>query len=227
MSAIAPRIGTVRIPVSGVSLDGDLVIPSDADGIVVFAHGSGSSRHSPRNKFVAGVLHRSKLATLLLDLLTADEESVDTYTRHLRFDIDLLASRLVATVKSLGECEVTKGLRIGLFGASTGGAAALVAAAELGDVIGAAVSRGGRPDLAGDALSYVRAPVLLIVGGLDNVVINLNQEAYAKLNCKKELKIIPGASHLFEEPGTLEEVADLSAAWFMYYLGNRAIAGDI
>lgn len=204
----------VKIPVDNVALDGELIVPPGATGIVLFAHGSGSSRHSPRNRFVAGVIRRSGVATLLFDLLTPEEESVDIYTRHLRFDIGLLARRLVAAARWLETERETGDLKIGFFGASTGGAAALVAAAELGDTVGAVVSRGGRPDLAGAALPRVMSPVLLIVGGLDREVIMLNQQAYALLRCEKEMKIVPGATHLFEEPGTLETVADLAAGWF-------------
>jgi len=208
----------VKIPVDNVALDGELIVPPGATGIVLFAHGSGSSRHSPRNRFVAGVIRRSGLATLLFDLLTPEEESVDIYTRHLRFDIGLLARRLVAAARWLETQRETGDLKIGFFGASTGGAAALVAAAELGDAVGAVVSRGGRPDLAGAALPRVMSPVSLIVGGLDHDVIKLNQQAYALLRCEKEMKIVPGATHLFEEPGTLETVADLAAGWFREHL---------
>ena len=208
----------VKIPVDNVGLDGEFVLPPGATGIVLFAHGSGSSRHSPRNRFVAGVIRRSGLGTLLFDLLTPEEESVDIYTRHLRFDIGLLARRLVAAAKGLKTRRETRDLKIGFFGASTGGAAALVAAAELGEAVGAVVSRGGRPDLAGSALARVTSPVLLIVGGLDGEVIKLNQQAYALLRCEKEMKIVPGATHLFEEPGTLETVADLAAGWFRDHL---------
>ena len=208
----------VKIPVDNVGLDGEFVLPPGATGIVLFAHGSGSSRHSPRNRFVAGVIRRSGLGTLLFDLLTPEEESVDIYTRHLRFDIGLLARRLVAAAKGLKTRRETRDLKIGFFGASTGGAAALVAAAELGEAVGAVVSRGGRPDLAGSALARVTSPVLLIVGGLDGEVIKLNQQAYALLRCEKQMKIVPGATHLFEEPGTLETVADLAAGWFRDHL---------
>lgn len=208
----------VKIPVDNVALDGELILPPGASGVVLFAHGSGSSRHSPRNRFVASVIRRSGLGTLLFDLLTSEEESVDIYTRHLRFDIGLLARRLVAAAKWLKTRQETRDLKIGFFGASTGGAAALVAAAELGEAVGAVVSRGGRPDLAGEALPRVTSPVLLIVGGLDGEVIKLNQQAYALLGCEKEIKIVHGATHLFEEPGTLETVADLAAEWFRDYL---------
>ena len=207
-----------KIPVDNVALDGELILPPGASGVVLFAHGSGSSRHSPRNQFVAGVIRRSGLATLLFDLLTPEEESVDVYTRHLRFDIGLLARRLVAAANWLETLRETRVLKIGFFGASTGGAAALVAAAELGGAVGAVVSRGGRPDLAGAALPRVMSPVLLIVGGLDSEVIKLNQQAYARLRCEKEMKIVPGATHLFEEPGTIETVAELAAGWFRDHL---------
>ncbi|HEX6125760.1 MAG TPA: dienelactone hydrolase family protein [Pyrinomonadaceae bacterium] len=208
----------IKVPVDDIALDGELILPDDATGVVLFAHGSGSSRHSPRNKFVADVIRESNLGTLLFDLLTPEEESVDIYTRHLRFDIGMLARRLVAAATWLKTLQVTSDLKIGFFGASTGGAAALVAAAELGNGVAAVVSRGGRPDLAGAALPRVMSPVLLIVGGLDDVVITLNQQAYAELQCEKEMKIVPGATHLFEEPGTLEAVAELAANWFGHYL---------
>jgi dienelactone hydrolase len=190
---------------------------------VLFAHGSGSSRHSPRNQFVARRIREAGVGTLLFDLLTREEESVDIYTRQLRFDIRLLARRLLdATDWVKREADLWH-LRIGYFGASTGGGAALVAAAELGEEVGAVVSRGGRPDLAGpSALQRVNSPTLLIVGGFDEPVIKMNEEAYAWLRCEKELKIVPGATHLFEEPGTLEEVARLAAEWFQMHLQLRA-----
>lgn len=213
----------VKIPVDNVALDGELILPPGATGVVLFAHGSGSSRHSPRNQFVAGVIRRSGLGTLLFDLLTPDEESVDLYTRHLRFDIGMLARRLVAAANWLKTMRETRDLKLGFFGASTGGAAALVAAAELGETVGAVVSRGGRPDLAGAALPRVMSPVLLIVGGLDSQVITLNRQAYALLRCEKEMKIVPGATHLFEEPGTLDTVADLAAEWFRDHLKMREV----
>jgi dienelactone hydrolase len=194
--------------------------------VVLFAHGSGSGRHSPRNQFVARSLQTSGIGTLLLDLLTVQEEQIDMRTRHLRFDIDLLAQRLVDATRWLENIspEDTSGvlpqraLRAGFFGASTGGGAALVAAAELGPRVGAVVSRGGRPDLAGAALVKVVSPTLLIVGERDEVVIQLNEEAYAQLHCEKALKIVPGATHLFEEPGTLEQVAQLATDWFVRHL---------
>ncbi len=208
----------VEISADSLLLYGELKIPANATGIVLFAHGSGSSRHSPRNQYVAGVIREVGVATLLFDLLTRPEESIDNYTREFRFDINLLARRLVAATSWLAGEDETKYLRPGYFGASTGGAAALLAAAEIGKKVGAVVSRGGRPDLAGPALSYVTAPTLLLVGGLDGPVIRMNEDAYAQLRCLKELKIVPGATHLFEEPGKLEEVARLAAAWFLTHL---------
>jgi putative phosphoribosyl transferase len=207
-----------RIPAGDAVLDGDLVVPSGASGIAVFAHGSGSSRHSPRNRSVARVIREAGVGSLLFDLLTREEESVDVFTRHLRFDIELLTRRLIETTRWLASQEETRNLRVGYFGSSTGAAAALMAAARLGDEIGAVVSRGGRPDLAGDALPLVKAPTLLIVGGHDETVIELNQDAYARLRCEKELRVIPGATHLFEEPGALEQVADYAADWLKGHL---------
>lgn len=214
----------VTILSESVKLEGELTAPEDAKGIVLFAHGSGSSRHSPRNQFVARVINQAGVATLLFDLLTRDEEAVDMQTRHLRFDIGLLARRLMDATRWAKETENIKHLRVGYFGSSTGGGAGLVAAAELGAEIGAVVSRGGRPDLAGAALARVKSPTLLIVGGHDEQVIELNQEAYEQLACEKELKIVPGATHLFEEPGTLEEVARLAAEWFKDHLATRSSA---
>lgn len=210
--------GEVRIPSGEVVLEGELTTFKDASGIVLFAHGSGSSRYSPRNQYVARVIREAGIGTLLFDLLTKEEEVVDLRTRHLRFNIKLLASRLVDATQWITGQDETRHVRIGYFGASTGGGAALVAAAELGEEVSAVVSRGGRPDLAEAALAHVVAPTLLIVGGLDEGVIQLNEEAYAQLRCTKELKIIPGATHLFEEPGKLEEVARLAAEWFRQYL---------
>ena len=199
-----------------VQLRGDLCIPADTKGVVLFAHGSGSSRHSPRNQFVARIIRQAGVGTLLFDLLTREEESIDIRTRHLRFDIALLAERLIdATHWIKGEFDL---LRIGYFGASTGAAAALMAAAQVGNDVDCVVSRGGRPDLAGPALSAVKAATLLIVGEFDYPVIRMNEEAFARLSCEKELKIVPGASHLFEEPGTLEEVSTLAADWFRSHL---------
>ena len=209
----------VLVSAGAVRLEGDLSVPAEAAGIVLFAHGSGSSRHSPRNRFVAGRIRAAGIGTLLFDLLTAEEESIDIHTRHLRFDIAMLAERLVAAARWL-RSEKPDSV-IGFFGASTGGGAALVAAAELGTSVGAVVSRGGRPDLAGDALRKVTAPTLLIVGERDASVIEMNEWALARLNCEKQLRIIRGATHLFEEPGTLEEVADLAAAWFAKHLAPK------
>ena len=211
----------ITIPVTPVELGGELNLPSNAIGLVLFAHGSGSSRHSPRNQYVARIIREARVGTLLFDLLTREEEAEDLMTRHLRFDIGLLAERLVDATRWVAEQDDTRHLRVGYFGSSTGGGAALVAAAAMGEAIGAVVSRGGRPDLAGSALSRVVSPTLLIVGGRDEVVLRLNQEAYAQLQCKKALKIIAGATHLFEEPGALEEVARLAAEWFREHLQPR------
>jgi len=202
---------------------GNLVVPGDARGLVLFAHGSGSSRFSPRNRYVAGVLEEVGLATLLVDLLTPDEERVDLRTRELRFDVELLARRLLAAVDLVVSDRRTAGLGLGLFGASTGAAAALVAAARRPDPVRAVVSRGGRPDLAGPALGEVRAPTLLVVGARDELVLDLNRRAAAALTAAAavELEIVPGATHLFEERGTLERVADLAAAWFRRFLQDR------
>ncbi|HAU1297161.1 TPA: alpha/beta hydrolase [Legionella pneumophila] len=208
----------VQIPSGHYFLNGLLYIPENAQGIVLFVHGSGSSRFSVRNQFVAQSLNQACLATLLFDLLTPDEENIDNYTREYRFNIPLLASRLVeATHWCLNELQSFR-LPIGYFGASTGGGAALVAAAQVPDKIKAIVSRGGRPDLARTYLSSVSAPTLLIVGEYDEVVIELNRQSLAKLNCNKLLKIVPGATHLFEEPGALKEVARLAKNWFRQYL---------
>jgi putative phosphoribosyl transferase len=207
----------VRVTAGAVTLEGNLSLPAGARGVVLFAHGSGSSRHSSRNRYVARLLNEAKLATLLIDLLTADEEAVDLRTAHLRFDIGLLAQRLVGATDWLTEQPDTRHLRIGYFGASTGAAAALVAA-ERPDVVGAVVSRGGRPDLAGPALPFVRAPTLLIVGGNDFPVIEMNRAAFEQLRCEKQLVIVPGATHLFEEPGALDEVARLAREWFERHL---------
>jgi len=208
----------VRIDVRGVSLNGDLSLPADAHGLVIFAHGSGSSRHSSRNRAVAIALQRARLGTLLLDLLTDEEERIDMTTAELRFDIPLLGDRVVAAVDWAAHHPTTAPLPIGLFGASTGAAAALIGAAEHPDSVRAVVSRGGRPDLAERALSRVKAPTLLIVGGNDHVVIELNRQAFAQLGAPKELQIVPGATHLFEERGALEEVSRLAADWFVRYL---------
>ena len=215
----------VRIPAGGVVLEGDLKLPPSAPGVVLFAHGSGSSRHSPRNQFVAAVIRETGLGTLLFDLLTREEEQEEARTGALRFDLGLLAGRLVAATRWLETQPETRGLKVGYFGASTGGGAALMAAAELGEGVAAVVSRGGRPDLAGAALPNVQCPTLLIVGGHDDVVIALNDEAYAALRCEKDFQIVPGATHLFGEPGKLEEVARLAALWFGKHLAKREHGG--
>jgi pimeloyl-ACP methyl ester carboxylesterase len=213
------RDAEVRIPVDSIYLEGKLSIPEGARGIVVFVHGSGSSRHSPRNKYVANELQKGGLGTLLFDLLTVEEERVDMITRHLRFDIELLSKRLVDVTGWLLSRQDTQNLNIGYFGASTGAAAALIAAKEYADIIKAVVSRGGRPDLAENTLMDVKAPTLLIVGERDTEVINLNRWALDRIVIlEKELKIIPGATHLFEEQGALEEVARLAGEWFKRYL---------
>jgi dienelactone hydrolase len=214
----------VRVSAGPVTLGGDLGVPEGSEGIVLFAHGSGSSRHSPRNRYVAQLLREGGLATLLIDLLTADEEAVDLRTRHLRFDIALLAERLVGATDWLTTNADTRHLRIGYFGASTGAAAALVAATERPGVIGAIVSRGGRPDLAGPFLPRVQAPTLLIVGGNDVPVIQMNREALARLRVEAKLAIVPGATHLFEEPGALEVVARMAREWFLRHLTPAAAA---
>lgn len=208
----------VRIPAGPAMLEGDYGPPRATDGVVLFAHGSGSGRHSPRNQFVARALRAAGLGTLLLDLLTGEEEQLDSRTGHLRFDIGLLAERLGHATDWLRREPETGQLRIGYFGASTGAAAALVAAAERPDAVAAVVSRGGRPDLAGPHLVTVTAPTLLIVGGYDEQVIALNEEALRQLHCENELTIVPGATHLFEQPGTLEEVARLARQWFERHL---------
>ena len=214
----------VSIPAGRAHLEGELKIPAGSKGVVLFAHGSGSSRHSPRNQFVARVIHESDNGTLLFDLLTREEEIEDDVTARLRFDIGLLARRLVEATRWLVTQPDTQQCGIGYFGSSTGGGAALVAAAELGKQINAVVSRGGRPDLAGNALPRVQSPTLLMVGEHDEVVIRLNEEALADLRCEKELKIVPRATHLFEEPGALEEVARLAADWFQRHLRDRTEA---
>lgn len=214
----------VAIPVEDAVLNGDLVIPERAAAIVLFAHGSGSSRHSPRNRFVAETLNEAGIGTLLMDLLTADEEEAERLTAEHRFDIQLLARRLIATIDWLGHRELGP-LRVGLFGASTGAAAALVAATQRPDEVAAIVSRGGRPDLAGPALAHVRAPALLIVGGADELVLELNRWALEQLRTDKQLVVVPGATHLFEEPGALEEVARLARDWFLGHLGEDEDGG--
>lgn len=213
-----PQEQLVSVITGDVTLEGNLVIPYSAIGIVLFAHGSGSSRYSPRNRHVAEVLQQAGLATLLLDLLTTEEEEIDLRTRHLRFDIGLLASRLVGATDWLLQNPDTQQLKIGYFGASTGAGAALVAAAKRGEVVKAIVSRGGRPDLAGSALPEVKAPTLLIVGGDDLPVIAINEDAMAQLHSIKRLEIVPGATHLFAEPGKLTAVANLAKEWFTHCL---------
>ena len=208
----------VRIPIGGPLLLGDLGSPPEPHGLVLFAHGSGSSRHSPRNQYVAGVLEREAFATLLIDLLTEDEEVIDERTSQYRFDLPMLADRLVAIIDWLAGRPDVAGLPIGLFGASTGAGAALMAAAARPQRVAAVVSRGGRPDLAGSMLARVTAPALLIVGGLDTPVIRMNRDAMAQMPGEVQLEIVPGATHLFEEPGTLEQVARLAAGWFSRYL---------
>lgn len=208
----------VRVPMGNRSLQGDLGSPLNPHGLISFAHGSGSSRHSSRNQYVAGVLEQQGFATLLIDLLTEEEEAIDRRTAHLRFDIEMLAGRLVTIIDWLGGRSEMATLPIGLFGASTGGGAALVAAAARPHEVVAVVSRGGRPDLAGPALSRVSVPTLLIVGGLDTPVIQMNRAAMAQMPGEVRLDIVPGATHLFEEPGTLERVAILAAGWFSRYL---------
>jgi pimeloyl-ACP methyl ester carboxylesterase len=210
----------IRIRVGQVELGAELNVPERAGGLVLFAHGSGSSRHSPRNQYVARVLREAAIGTLLFDLMTSKEEEAEAYTRHLRFDIPFLAKRLVAATEWAKTETAGQGrkLKLGYFGSSTGAAAALVAAAELGENVSSVVSRGGRPDLAGDALSKVTAPTLLVVGGDDEPVISLNEKAHGILKCEKAIRIIPGASHLFEESGTLEQVAEIAADWFAQHL---------
>jgi dienelactone hydrolase len=218
---------SVEIVLGPIRLQGDLAVPPNARGIVLFAHGSGSSRLSPRNRYVAGVLQMGGFATLLLDLLTEQEEAVDQITRHLRFDIALLSDRLTGAVDWLQSEPATRGLPIGLFGASTGAAAALMTAAARPDAVRTVVSRGGRPDLAGNALPRVKAPTLLIVGGRDQPVIELNVQAMGQMRAESDLSIVPGATHLFEEPGTLESVAELATQWFSKYLGQVSSGGRL
>lgn len=209
----------VRVAIGDAVLAGDLVLPEHPTGIVLFAHGSGSSRHSPRNRLVAGTLNAAGFGTLLLDLLTPAEERADQLTGELRFDIDLLARRLLGAIDWL-RAGPARSLRLGLFGASTGAAAALVAVAERPEEVAAVVSRGGRPDLAGPALARVRAPTLLIVGGADQAVLELNRRALELLPAESRLAVVPGATHLFEEPGALEQVAQLATDWFSHYLAG-------
>ncbi len=217
----------VRVAAGRVTLDGDLSLPEGVRGIVLFAHGSGSSRLSPRNRYVAQLLNQARLATLLIDLLTAEEEAIDLATGELRFDIGFLAERLVAVTDWLLQYPDTRQLRIGYFGASTGAAAALVSAAERPEAVDAIVSRGGRPDLAGPVLPRVRAPTLLIVGGKDFRVIKLNREALEQLRCEKQLVIVPGATHLFEEPGALDEVGRLARDWFEGHLSQKEASATL
>ncbi|NLG34049.1 MAG: hydrolase [Lentisphaerae bacterium] len=210
----------VKVHLPRVRLQGTLTVPTDAAGLILFAHGSGSGRHSPRNRAVAEMLHEAGLATLLLDLLTEPEQRTDEFTRHLRFDIPMLADRLVQAADWAAGQELTSTLRLGLYGASTGAAAALICAAERPQRCAAVVSRGGRPDLAGDRLVDVRAPTLLIVGGNDPEVLRLNQAAAASLSVEHQVRVVPGATHLFEEPGKLEEVAQLAREWFLRCLSD-------
>lgn len=216
-----PQERLVQLRIDSITLEGALVIPDGAEGIVLFAHGSGSSRHSPRNRFVAQISHEEGLGTLLFDLLTAQEEEIDRRTRELRFDINLLAERLVGATDWVLSLDETQDLNIGYFGASTGAAAALIAATEQAEVIDAVVSRGGRPDLADQALPQVKAPTLLIVGGEDREVKKLNMQAAAQLHTEKKIEVVPGAGHLFEEPGTLEQVARLAGEWFKQHLAAQ------
>jgi len=211
----------VKIPTKKADLEGDLQLPADAKGLVLFAHGSGSSRHSPRNRFVADILQKGGLGTLLIDLLTKEEEKEDEVTAALRFDIDLLTDRLCFVTQWFQARKETGLLPIGYFGASTGAAAALCASAEMKKKIVAVVSRGGRPDLAKNSLAAVESATLLIVGGHDLPVIDMNEEAYALLKCEKKMVIIPGATHLFEEPGALEEVARLALDWFQSHFDAK------
>jgi len=214
----------VQIPAGQAVLAGNLTIPENAAALVLFAHGSGSSRHSPRNQFVARTLNGAGLGALLFDLLTPEEEALDIYTREHRFNIGLLSARLVHATNWARQQDQTRDLRIGYFGSSTGGAAALVAAAKPPQDVGAVVSRGGRPDLAGDALPKVQAATLLIVGGDDDIVIELNEMARDQMRCEVKLEIVPDATHLFEEPGALEQVAKLASDWFVSHLGGKAAA---
>src|SRR6266516_237938 len=212
----------VQIQAGRAVLSGNLIIPQNAAALVLFAHGSGSSRRSPRNQFVARTLNDAGLVTLLFDLLTQEEEAMDMRTREHRFNIGLLAERLLHATRWVKQQKQTRDLRVGYFGSSTGGGAALVAAAELPQDIGAVVSRGGRPDLAGEALPKVQAPTLLIVGGNDDVVIELNEQARDRMRCERKLEIVPGATQLFEEPGALEQVAKLASDWFLLHAAGSA-----
>src|SRR6266566_2519932 len=212
----------VRIPAGRATLDGNLSIPENATALVLFVHGSGSSRHSPRNQFVARTLNNAGLGTLLFDLLTPEEEAIDARTAELRFNIKLLAERLVHATNWAKQQQETRSLRIGYFGSSTGGGAALVAAAEGSQDVGAVVSRGGRPDFAGEALPKVQVPTLLVVGGDDDIVIELNEQARDRMRCEVKLEIVAGATHLFEEPGALERVAQLASNWFVDHIGAKS-----
>jgi dienelactone hydrolase len=220
-----PPTRPVHVPIGDHRLSADLVVPDAAHGLVLFAHGSGSSRHSPRNQFVARDLERHGLGTLLIDLLTPEEESVDDFTAQYRFDIAMLADRLVLIVDWLRHRDETATMPIGIFGASTGGGAALMAAAKRPREITAVVSRGGRPDLAGASLAKVTTPTMLIVGGLDTVVIEMNRDAMKQMRGEVRLEIVPGATHLFEEPGTLERVAELAAGWFARCFQPQPVTG--
>lgn len=220
MSKMTVQPAPVQVETAGVVLEGDLAVPERGDGVVIFAHGSGSSRRSSRNRQVAAELNRAGLATLLFDLLTAAEESIDIRTRALRFDIPLLAGRVVGAIEWVAKQPELQERKIGLFGASTGAAAALIAAAQRPTAVAAVVSRGGRPDLAGVWLTKVHAPTLLIVGGNDEAVIEMNRDAAAQLSSLQRLEIVPGATHLFEEPGKLEEVARLAIDWFSQCFAN-------
>ena len=215
-----PEPQEIDIGLPGAHLAGALMVPDDAKGIVLFAHGSGSSRHSPRNRYVAEILQRARLGTLLMDLLTREEDAIDQYTRQYRFDIARLANRLIGAIDWLSTQSATRNLPLGLFGASTGAAAALQAAGARPTLVRAVVSRGGRPDLAGDALEHVRAPTLLIVGANDTPVIPLNESARMRLRAPSQLMLVPGASHLFEEPGTLAEASGLARDWFLRHLAS-------
>ena len=219
---VDPFSGIVQIPVDSMHLEAEWIMPPNASGVVIFAHGSGSSRHSRRNQFVASILHESGVGTVLLDLLTRQEERRDAADGQLRFDIEMLTNRLITAVRWVEDHPAAHDQPLGLFGASTGAAAAIAAASILGDRISAVVSRGGRPDLAYEHLRHVTAPTLLIVGERDDAVVRLNKEASQHLRCLKKLSIIPGATHLFEEPGALERVASLAASWFKNHLARDA-----
>ena len=218
METSSSRRVTVRLPIENASLQGDLTIPDNATGVVLFVHGSGSNRHSTRNRYVAEELQKVHFATFLLDLLTEQEEKIDRATKHLRFNIEFLCKRLMLAANWIKNSSDARNLKFYLFGASTGAAAALIAAAQRQDLFHALVSRGGRADLAGDALPLVKAPTLLIAGELDSQISFLNQYAYRSLTCQKQFVIVPGATHLFEEPGTLETVARITREWFLNYL---------